>query len=189
MALEADADFQILLFRFLGGGEDSADAGSIDGDRLFHENVFALLDGFFEVHRAEAGRRGEDDDVGQRDRLFVGVEADELVFFRHVDAVGLIALGHFFLSVLIRAVEAIAKDVGHGDEFDRPFGAQGLAAAPVPRPPQPMSAIFKVSVCCAKTGVAAAAVATVARWFSFRECGSRQAGSRWNHQRRRRQLS
>jgi hypothetical protein len=77
MALEADADLQVLLHGLLGGGDDLSDAGSVDGDRLLHEDVLALADGFLEVDRAEAGRGGEDDDIGEGDGLLVGVEADE----------------------------------------------------------------------------------------------------------------
>ena len=50
------------------------------------EDVLAGLHRGFEMHRAEAGRRGQDDEVGAAvDRLLVGVEADELPLFRHVD--------------------------------------------------------------------------------------------------------
>ena len=65
---------------FLADSEHRAHAGRVDGDRLLGEDVLAGLDGGLEVHRAEAGRRGEDHDVDVAgDHLLVGVEADEAV--------------------------------------------------------------------------------------------------------------
>ena len=85
-ALQADADHEVLLLGLFVGGQDAADAGRVDGDRLLHEDVLAGFDGGFEVDRAEAGRRGEDHQVGAAvDRLLVGVEADELPLGGHVD--------------------------------------------------------------------------------------------------------
>ena len=53
-ALGAGDDGQVLLLGLLGGGEDLADAGAVDGDRLLGEDVLARLDGRLDVHRAEA---------------------------------------------------------------------------------------------------------------------------------------
>ena len=65
-ALQADADFEVLLLRFFGGGKNAADAGRIGGDRLFHEHMLAGVHGIFEVQRAIAGRAGDDDDIARR---------------------------------------------------------------------------------------------------------------------------
>ena len=84
--LQADGDHEVLLLGLLVGGQNAADARRVDGDRLLHEDVLAGLDRRLEVHRPEAGRRGEDDQVDAAvDRLLVGVEADELPLLRHVD--------------------------------------------------------------------------------------------------------
>ena len=92
-ALQADADGQVLLLGFFGRGQNHPHAGAVDGDRLFHEDVLAGLDGRLEMDRAEAGRRGQDHQVGTGvDRLLIGVEADELPLLGNVDLLGLVVL-------------------------------------------------------------------------------------------------
>ena len=113
VALESDADFEIFLFGFFGGGEDAANAGGIRGDGFFHEDIFAGLDGGFEHHGAEAGRGGEDDDVGVFDGFFEAIEAEELAIGGDIDAGAV-----FGFEVAEGAFEAIFVDIGHGDEFD-----------------------------------------------------------------------
>ena len=65
MALQANPDFQVFLFRFFRGREDTTHAGRICCHWLFHEDVFALPDRFLEMDRTEAGWRGENYHVGQ----------------------------------------------------------------------------------------------------------------------------
>ena len=74
MPLQVDADFEILFLRLLGGGEHLTHARGVARHRLFHEDVFALLDGLFKHHRAEAGRRREDRHVAQFDRFLRNIE-------------------------------------------------------------------------------------------------------------------
>src|SRR5690606_34950462 len=105
----------VLLLRFLGGSEDLPHARGIDCDRLLHEHVLALLDCLLEVNRTEAGRRGENRDVAERERLLVGIESHETPILRHVDAVRK-APG----ELLVRAFETIFESVRHRDQLDRP---------------------------------------------------------------------
>ena len=101
------------------------------------------VDGGGVVDGAEARRRGQEDHVRPGgDRLLVGVEADE-------DAVG----GHdrpwrpyFFRRLVGATLGAVLEGVGHGDDLDVLGRSRGSSsAAPVPRPPQPIRAIFNSS--------------------------------------------
>ena len=114
MPLEAYADLEIFLFRLLGGGEHLAHARGIGGHGLFHEDVFAGLDRGLKHHRAKAGRRGQDGDIGGRDRLFKTIEAEELALRRDIDAGGVPGF-----QIAERALQPVFVDVGHGHEFDR----------------------------------------------------------------------
>src|SRR5262245_31616245 len=123
-ALEADADFQILLLRFFGGSENFADAGSINGNGLFHEHVLALSDSFFEMNRTKTRWRGDDNNVGRSDRLFVTVETNELAVLRYVD---------LFFMLVLKIVEAVTQFVreriAHGHKLGRPTGAKSLVGS------------------------------------------------------------
>ncbi len=77
---QARDERQVLLLGFFGGFQHAADAGGVDGHRLFAEHVLAGGDGRLQMRRAEVRRRGQDHDVdvgGQQ--LFIGVKADERV--------------------------------------------------------------------------------------------------------------
>src|SRR5437773_7204608 len=63
MALEADADFQILLLRCFSRGEDASHAGRVGGHGLFHEDVLALFDRFLEMNRTKTGRGRQNYDI------------------------------------------------------------------------------------------------------------------------------
>jgi hypothetical protein len=157
MPLQADGHLEILLLGLLGGGQHLAHAGAIDRHRFLHENMFALAHRFLEMGRSKSGRRGQNHDIRQRDGMLIGVESDEFVLFRHIHAVGVIGL-----EFVVAAVQAVFESVGHGDQFEGAGGAEGLAAAPLPRPPQPISATFSVSSPAAKTpGARLAAAARV----------------------------
>ena len=134
---------------FFVGGQDVAHARRVDGDRLLHEDVLAGFDRRFEVHRAEAGRRGEDHQVGAAvDRLLVGVEADELPLLGHVDLAILeqrVAVAPAALDLLVRsdrgtvaARSAKASAIAHS--VTGPLVASACVTAPLPRPPQPIRA-------------------------------------------------
>ena len=87
VSLETDTNLQVLVPGNLGGGENGADAGSIDGDRLLHEHVLAEVDRVLEVHGAEAWRCRQDDKIHITVHgLGVGVKSDKAVLFGHVDA-------------------------------------------------------------------------------------------------------
>ncbi len=143
VALEADADFEILLFGHLGGRQHAANSRSIDSDGLFHEGVFSLFDGIRKVDGPEMGRGREDRHVDAGvDGLLVGVEADEAALRRHVDLPGKtlvrfpVVAGVLPLAERGQAgFELVGEQVGHRPELHRPRGCQGLrgragAAAP-----------------------------------------------------------
>ena len=54
-ALGAGDDRELLLLGLLVGGQDLADAGAVDGDRLLGEDVLAGLDGRLEVRGRKPG--------------------------------------------------------------------------------------------------------------------------------------
>ena len=62
-AHQADADLEVLLLGFLVQREHPARTRTVDRDRLFHEDVDALVDRVLEMHPAEGRRRGENDDA------------------------------------------------------------------------------------------------------------------------------
>ena len=73
--------------------------------------------------------------------FLVGVEADETM--RVVDGH---LLGIHLLQPLAAVLESIGEDVGHGHQPDVLAGVHGLAAAPLPRPPQPIRPILIASL-------------------------------------------
>ncbi len=88
--MKPHADLQVLLLGDLGGLQPAAHGWAVGGERLLHEDVDALVDGVFELHRAEGGVCGQQHHVARPqavDRLLVGVEAHELPLGRHVDLV------------------------------------------------------------------------------------------------------
>ena len=92
-ALGAGDDGQVLLLGLLGGGQDLADAGAVDGDGLLGEDVLARLD---RPPRCASG--GSPGGVARMtrstplvDHLLVGVEADEAAVVGDVDLVAELA--------------------------------------------------------------------------------------------------
>ena len=126
-AHQADADLQVLLDRLLGQRQHLPRGRAVDGDRLLHEDVQALLDRVGEVDPAEGRRRGEDDDVAGLQavhRLLVAVEADELLVFLDQQ---LVAAAELLVELVVAVLELGVEDVGHGDELDRAArGVQGV---------------------------------------------------------------
>jgi hypothetical protein len=109
VALEADADLEILPFGLLGGGHDLAKAGRVHADGFLHEDVFALLDRLLEHHRAEARGRGQNRHIALGDGLLVTVEAEELTVGRHVHVVAVLVA-----KLAQRTGQPVLMHVGHG---------------------------------------------------------------------------
>ena len=109
-ALGAGDDGQALLFRFLGGGEDLADAGGVGGDGLLGEQVLASLNRRRDVRRAEPGRRREDDEVHALDHLFIGVEPGEAAVVADVDLVAEL------FEVVAGVLQVVGEHVAHCEE-------------------------------------------------------------------------
>ena len=121
--------------------EHSARGRPVRGQRLFHENVQPLLDRVGEMHPAKRQRRGEDRDVARLQaihRLLVGVEADELALLGHVD---LFAECCFQRTDSCRASRSLNTSAMATSLIGPFLTDRALAAAPVPRPPQPMRTI------------------------------------------------
>ena len=78
----------------LRGGDDSADADRVDGDRFLHEDMVALLDRLLEVVRTEVGRCCENDhvDVVASHQLLVGIDAGVRVVLGERHLIGVIFL-------------------------------------------------------------------------------------------------
>ncbi len=83
--------------------------------------MFTGLDGGLEHHGAEAGRGGEEDDIGMLDGFLVGFEADEFPLIGHIDFAA-----EFGLEGGEAGLEAVREGIGHGDEPGAAAG-QGLA--------------------------------------------------------------
>ena len=114
-AHEANADLEILLLGQVVEGEHAPGGGAVRAERLLHENIQPLVDGFFVMHPAEGAGRGEDDDVAPIQvvhRLGVAVKTDVAAIGRHVHAV-LVAVFQRFVAV----VHLCGGDIGHRDEF------------------------------------------------------------------------
>ena len=112
------ATYKPFLLGLVIGGPHRTIAGSIHGDRFFHEHVLAKLHGRRELRRAESRRRAQEHDIRPRgDRLLVGVEPHEPAGGRHVDLVAELAL-----QVLVRALDRLGERIGQGDELDVAVG-------------------------------------------------------------------
>ena len=78
---EADTHLEVLLLGHLGRLQQSATGGAVDGERLLHEDVHALLTAYSKCSGRKAAWVVKHDDVARTeavDRLPVGVEAEEL---------------------------------------------------------------------------------------------------------------
>ena len=130
-ALGAGRDAQALLLGVLVGLQHLADAGAVDADGLFGEEVLAGGHGCLDVQRAEAGRRRQDDvvDVGIVDDLFVGVQADVTAIFGQIDAVApllhVVTLGE--VGQMTPAIlEPVLEDVAERDDRHAPGGVEDV---------------------------------------------------------------
>ena len=95
-----------------------------------------------------------------RDGMLIGVEADEFVLFRHIDAVGVIGF-----EVVVAAVQPVFEASAMATSLSGPSVLRAWLAAPEPRPPQPISANFSVS--------------SLGRENARRKRGARRPGWRW----------
>ena len=121
-AHQSGGDLEVLLLRRLAGPQNLPHAARIGGEALLHEDVHALLDRVVQVRRAEAGVRGQQGHVARPqavDGLAIGVEAEELPLLGHVDL-----LAELLAQRLVRGLQAILEQVGHGDQLDRPAGGR-----------------------------------------------------------------
>src|SRR6185436_15621168 len=130
MPLQTDANFEILLLRFLRRREEAAHACAVNGHRLLGEDVLALANSFFELHWAESGRRREDHHIALRDDFLVSIETHELAVVRYFN------FGRMFPAQFLQAaLHPIFVDITDGDELDtftradRLIGGAGAAAA------------------------------------------------------------
>ncbi len=90
MPLQSDADLQVLLLGDFVGGEHTADAWTVDGHRLLHEDVLARFDRGLEVKGSKARRRRQNHKIDiAAEYFFVSIEAGKTMSFVHGDAAGL----------------------------------------------------------------------------------------------------
>ena len=126
VSLQADTDFQVFLFGDFYRFENFSNARSVRGDGFFHEDVLAGSDSSFDMDRAEARWRCQDDEVNFRHRhdFFVGVKAGELMILvnSYPVAVCLLESRKF-------GVDVVLESVGDGDEFDRASRAECLLSS------------------------------------------------------------
>src|SRR5690606_31614166 len=119
--LETDPDFQVLAAGDRGGIQNPADSGSVDRDRLFHENMLSGPNGFLEMNRPKPGWSCENDDIGLGDRFLVGVEPDELALGRNIDLIRM-----SFFQIVEAFLKLVSKGVGHSDEANVFAGVERL---------------------------------------------------------------
>ena len=89
--------------------------------------MLALTNGFFEVNRAEAGRRGNDHHVGELDRFLVSVQADELGVLRHRQTLRTIL--ELALNLFQAALEAVLERIRDRHELHIAIRAQRLCGS------------------------------------------------------------
>lgn len=107
----------------LGGLEDGADAGHVDGHGLLDKGVLASFHGSAEVLGAEVGRGAEEDDVHSGgDDTLISIKADELALFGSLHAAGVGLL----VSYADGVVDATLEGITDGPEDDVWVGGKGL---------------------------------------------------------------
>ncbi len=125
---------QAPTFGLVDAGQHAAHAGGIDRHRLLGEDVFAGLDGRFQMGRTKVRRRSQNGHINVRGQyLLVGVEAGEAMVRADGHAVG----RHLELLTQIgqAGFEPVGEDVAQGGELhvlvgiQRLHGRAGAAAA------------------------------------------------------------
>ena len=141
-ALGPGDDGQAFARGRLRRGDDRTHADRVDGDGFFHENVLAGLDGGLQMKRPETGRGGGDDEIhlGDGADLEVVVETGEPAFVRNADPV------RKFFQELLKEDSTRSGTRSPRATTSTPAAAfRQSIAAPVPRPPQPMTPTRRAS--------------------------------------------
>ncbi len=111
--LESNGDLKIFLFCLCSGGQNAPNPGGVHGHGFFEKGVFSQTHGFLEVRRSEGTRGAEDDDIRERDGLFVGFKADEPLRLRNVRAIPMLRLKR-----LQAAREFVRKKISDCDQSE-----------------------------------------------------------------------
>ena len=85
--------------------------------------MLALPNSFFKMARTEARWRGQNDYVGQRDGLLVGIQTNKLALFRQV---GFLSSIRPACQRLIGQIDPVLKGIGNGYNLDVLLGIEGL---------------------------------------------------------------
>ena len=126
---QTDPNFQVLLHGLFTKLEHPAARWAVHGDRLFHEDIEAFLDGVGEVDPTERRRRGEDRHRPASNRGIRGTVDCRAANCREAVEGG--------------RQPPLETPYRHGDEFDRAAGRDGHRRCRVPRPLQePISATW-----------------------------------------------
>ena len=132
MTLKSDDHFEVFLISNFRGSDYLVVAMSVDANRLFHENVFALLDRIFKVNRAKAGRGCDTYDIYLIDDLLVSIEACILTARRNIE---LSRFPHLFQLCLNHgetgtaracSVDFVGKGIRNGNNLRSVMGVQIL---------------------------------------------------------------
>ena len=117
-----------------GSSQHPANSRRVSGHRLFHEDVFALADGFLEVDGPKPGRAGQNHHICQRDGFLVTIKIRELMLRGNRYLVLM-----FAFERVQALLQLLGPHIGQGDQLGGAGGAQRLAggagAAPAAGPP------------------------------------------------------
>ncbi len=102
---------EILGLGVLAGLKEGAQAGPINGHRLLHESVNALLHGTRQMKRPEVRGRGQENEIDLIDDVLVAVKSGVLAILGNVDPRG--SFSPF--EERQRIIESIRERVGHRD--------------------------------------------------------------------------
>src|SRR5947208_2244378 len=132
---QANADFEIPGRRFLGKVEHATGTRPIGSERFLHEDIKVLLDGVGEMDPAKCQRRCKNGNVAWFKAihgLFVTVEANKFPIVRHIYFAGM-----HLVETLVRGIELVLEDVGHGDELLVALGFQSVRGCATAAPTTP----------------------------------------------------
>src|SRR5437899_1874363 len=132
---QANTHFEIPGRRFLGKVEHATGTRAIGSERVRHEDIKVLLDGVGEMDPAKCQRRCKNGNVAWFKAihgLFVTVEANKFPIVRHIYLAGM-----RLMETLVRSIELVLKDVGHGDELLVALGLQSVRGCATPAPTTP----------------------------------------------------
>jgi hypothetical protein len=122
---EAGDEVEFLLLRLLYGSHGHVVADGIDGHGFLTEDMLPGIHCGLEMHGAEAGRAGEQNDIDAAvEELLIGVDTDKLFIRLHIHAVG-----EFLGEAGDAAVDLLHIDICHGDDLAIVFRAEGLGGS------------------------------------------------------------